>query len=122
MKSLLLIVRFFLEISMYAGIVVGVAGIVGGVFGWVLGVVAALAAVGVWALFISPKAVKRLPTAQRVVAEVVLFALAAALLITAGNFFWGLALLVIYTVDTFFILLFGVTEEDFFVKPPEESR
>lgn len=118
-KSLLLALRFVLEISMLAGIAIGVAELVGGAIGWVCGVAVAVLAAGLWGVFVAPKAEKRLPTPKRVALEVVLFVLAGGLLIAAGEIIWGCALIALYAFDTLFILLLGVTEDDFFVKPPE---
>lgn len=119
MKSLLLTLRFVLEISMLAGIAVGLALIVGGVAGWLAGVSLAILAAGLWGVFVAPKAEKRLPTAKRVALEVVLFGSAAGLLIAGGEVVWGSVLIALYVVDTALILALGVTEEDFVVKPPE---
>jgi hypothetical protein len=118
-KSLLLSLRFVLEISMLAGLAIGTAVLIGGTFGWVCGAVVAVLAAGIWGVFIAPKAEKRLPTGKRITVEIILFVAAGGLLIGAGEIIWGAALIALYAFDTMMILLMGITEEDFIIKPPE---
>lgn len=104
---------------MLTGIVLGSSVLIDGVAGWVVGIAGAFVAGAVWTLFIAPKAGRRLDEAPRIAAEFVLFAAAAALLVAGGLGLWGVALFVLWVVDTAVIVMFGITEEDFFVNPTE---
>jgi hypothetical protein len=76
-------VRFLAELASLAALVAwGVHG-VGGALGWVLGIAAALLFAAVWGALLAPRAPRRLHVPARLVAEVVLFGLAAIALVAA---------------------------------------
>jgi hypothetical protein len=82
MRAANLGLRFLLELVMLAGLAVG-GWEIGGV---VLAIAAPAAAVVLWALFVAPKASRRLTDPAKVALEIVLFAAA-----TVGWFAAGLA-------------------------------
>lgn len=104
---------------MLTGIVLGCSVLIDGIAGWSVGIAGAFVAGAVWTLFIAPKAGRRLEQAPRIAAEFVLFGAAAALLVAGGLGLWGVALFVLWVVDTALIVAFRITEEDFIVKPTE---
>ena len=76
-------VRFLAELASLAALVTwGVHG-VGGALGWVLGIAAPVLFAAVWGAFLAPRAPRRLHDPARLVAEVVLFGLAAIALFAA---------------------------------------
>ncbi len=76
-------VRFAAELASLAALVTwGVHG-VGGALGWVLAIAAPTLFVVVWGAFLAPRAPRRLRDPARLVAEVVLFGLAALALVAA---------------------------------------
>lgn len=81
---MLLAVRFLSEIALVVGAVWA---------GWqahpALGVLAGLAVVAVWAVFIAPKAGRRLGDPTRLVLEVLLFVAVAVELVATGAWAWG---------------------------------
>lgn len=91
--ALLLGLRFLLELALLAGYVVGVGRLVGGALGWALGVVAALVVATIWGVLLSPRRPVRWPVLARVVIELVLFAVAGALLAASGLVTLGAVLL-----------------------------
>jgi hypothetical protein len=119
MKSLALTIRFLLELAMLVAFVVGVHALIGGAIGWVAGVVVATLGITAWAIWIAPKAPHRPSQPIRIALEALLFGAAAAALIAGGLLLWGLVLIVIWALDIGAIVAFGITEDDFFVKPTD---
>ena len=91
-ESLVLLVRFLLELCLLAAL--GYWGFETG--GWALGLCAPLAAAVVWGMFIAPKARYPVPTAVWVGLQVVLFGAAALGLAAVGS--TGLAVLFVIAV------------------------
>jgi len=80
MRAANLGLRFLLELAMLAGLAVG---------GWAIGglllaIAAPLVAIVLWALFVAPKASRRLTDPGKVALEIVLFAAGAAGYLAAG--------------------------------------
>jgi hypothetical protein len=80
MRAANLGLRFLLELAMLAGLAVG-GWAIGGV---VLAIAAPVVAIGLWAVFVAPKASRRLTDPAKVALEVVLFAAATVGWFAAG--------------------------------------
>lgn len=103
-----------LELALLASIAVGSADLLGrGVVGWAVGVVGLLIVAGVWGLLVAPKSPRRLSNAPRLVLELVLFAVAGALLLAAGYALAAAALVGAYLVDTLLLRLLKIDETEF---------
>lgn len=77
--------RFALELSVLAAVIHGSVALVGGATGWLLAVGGALLASFVWVNFVNPEGVKTPGDPWRLLLEVAIFGLAAALLFEAGR-------------------------------------
>ncbi|CAN5162651.1 hypothetical protein BH11ACT4_BH11ACT4_24790 [soil metagenome] len=70
--------KFLIELVGWAGTGVFAFQLVrGGVLGWVLAIAVPLAVIGLWSLFVAPRAPKRLPIIPLVAIELAVFAVAA---------------------------------------------
>jgi hypothetical protein len=79
------VLRFLLELCALAALAYWGFSISSGAVQWVLGIGAPLAMAVVWGSFMSPKAPRRLHDPGRLVAEIVIFGLAAAALADADQ-------------------------------------
>lgn len=91
-RSLLLTLRFLIELAMLAGL--AVAGATAGLApAWriVLAVTGPLLVIVIWGLVMAPRARRRLADPGRLVAEIVLFLVTAAALALVGQVLWAVA-------------------------------
>ena len=90
---LLLGLRFLLELALLAAYLVSAVRLVNGPLGWVLGVVLMSVVATLWGVLLSPRRPVRWPMLARILIELVLFAIASALLAKSGLVTLGAALL-----------------------------
>jgi hypothetical protein len=91
---LLLGLRFLLELALLAAYLVSAVRLVHGPLGWALGVALVVAVASVWGVLLSPRRPVRWPVLARILIELVLFAMASALLAKSGLVTLGAALLI----------------------------
>ncbi len=113
MATLLLTVRFLLELALGVAFVVATSGLLSGVVGWLLGGALAIFVYWLWGTLIGPKAPRRLAFVPRTALEAVFFVAATGLLAASGHWAAAAAFFVVWAVDTVLIRAQGITEEDF---------
>ncbi len=84
MRSLVLVVRFLLELALVAAVGWSAWMLSDGVWRWVLALAVPALVVVLWARYLSPKAAVELPPQARFALELLLFAVAAVFLSSAG--------------------------------------
>jgi hypothetical protein len=106
LRGLNLAVRFGLELCLLASF--GYWGVnAGGIGGVVLAIASIAATVVVWGLFVAPKAPRLLPRLPWIVVQVVLFALGAVALASAGSGVLGLILFVLALANLGLVIASG---------------
>ena len=91
MKAVALAVRFLVaELGALAALVVWALDAFDGVVALIVAVVLVAGVIALWALFVAPKASRRLPDPARFALELTIFAAATAGLVAAGDLWLGI--------------------------------
>ena len=86
--------------------------------GWVLAFAVPIAVVVLWALFVAPRAPRRLPTAPRIAVEMLVFGAGALGFALAGWPAFAIGFVVVFVLTEVFLVL-SRAEEHRFLAPPE---
>lgn len=102
LQSYLAVMRFALELALVAlygwfGFRLGSRLVPG--LDWFLGIGLPLALVATWGAFVAPRASRRLPDPARLLLELVLFTIGAAMLFLTNRAIWGALLFVAFALD-----------------------
>lgn len=101
MRALNPALAFVLELAAFAAFAIWGASSFEGVAAILAAVMAPAAAIALWAVFAAPRSARRLPPAQRLPFQLVVFGLAAAALATSGHPVAALVLGVLAAINTF---------------------
>ncbi len=99
MRAANLGLKFLLELACFAGLAYAGAAIGAGVWAVVLAVLFPLLAILVWGRWNAPKSTHRLPARTRIPLELLVFAVAAVLLLVAGAPVWAVVFAVLVVVN-----------------------